>query len=30
MFEPAKFEVVLYREFHNGDFNWFDLLYKEN
>src|SRR6266478_2373007 len=25
MFEPAKFEVVLYQEFHNGDFNWFDL-----
>jgi SAM-dependent methyltransferase len=25
--EPAKFEVVLYREFHNSDFNWFDLLY---
>ncbi|HYL64317.1 MAG TPA: class I SAM-dependent methyltransferase [Candidatus Methylomirabilis sp.] len=28
MLEPAKFEVVLYQEFHNGDFNWFDLLYK--
>jgi 2-polyprenyl-3-methyl-5-hydroxy-6-metoxy-1,4-benzoquinol methylase len=28
MFEPGKFEVVLYHEFHNGDFNWFDLLYK--
>lgn len=28
MFEPAKFDVVLYREFHNGDFNWFDLLYR--
>jgi 2-polyprenyl-3-methyl-5-hydroxy-6-metoxy-1,4-benzoquinol methylase len=27
MFEPAKFEVVLYQEFHNSDFNWFDLLY---
>ena len=23
--EPAEFEVVLYFEFHNGDFNWFDL-----
>jgi 2-polyprenyl-3-methyl-5-hydroxy-6-metoxy-1,4-benzoquinol methylase len=30
MFEPAKFDVVLYHEFHNGDFNWFDLLYKGN
>jgi 2-polyprenyl-3-methyl-5-hydroxy-6-metoxy-1,4-benzoquinol methylase len=28
MFEPAKFDVVLYHEFHNGDFNWFDLLYR--
>jgi 2-polyprenyl-3-methyl-5-hydroxy-6-metoxy-1,4-benzoquinol methylase len=28
MLEPAKFEVVLYQEFHNGDFNWFDLLYR--
>lgn len=28
MFEPAKFDVVLYREFHKGDFNWFDLLYR--
>lgn len=28
MFEPARFDVVLYREFHNGDFNWFDLLYR--
>ena len=26
MLEPARFEVVLYQEFHNGDFNWFDLL----
>jgi FkbM family methyltransferase len=25
---PAKFEIVLYQEFHNGDFNWFDLLYR--
>jgi SAM-dependent methyltransferase len=29
MFEPAKFDVVLYHEFHNGEFNWFDLLYRE-
>lgn len=28
MFAPAKFDVVLYQEFHNSDFNWFDLLYK--
>jgi len=28
MLEPAKFEVVLYQELHNGDFNWFDLLYR--
>ena len=28
MFEPAKFEVVLYQEFHNSDFNWFDLVYR--
>lgn len=28
MFEPARFEVVLYQEFHNSDFNWFDLLYR--
>ena len=27
MLEPGKFEVVLYQEFHNSDFNWFDLLY---
>jgi SAM-dependent methyltransferase len=25
---PARFDVVLYREFHNSDFNWFDLLYR--
>ena len=25
---PAKFEVVLCQEFHGGDFNWFDLLYR--
>ncbi len=28
MFEPAQLDVVLYREFHNGDFSWFDLLYR--
>lgn len=28
MLEPGKFDVVLYQEFHNGDFNWFDLLYR--
>lgn len=28
--EPGKFDVVLYQEFHNGDFNWFDLLYRGN
>lgn len=28
MFEPARFEVVLYQEFHNSDFNWFDLLHR--
>jgi hypothetical protein len=22
---PAEFDVILYFEFHNGDFNWFDL-----
>jgi len=26
--EPAKFDVVLYQEFHNSDFVWFDLLYR--
>jgi 2-polyprenyl-3-methyl-5-hydroxy-6-metoxy-1,4-benzoquinol methylase len=30
MFEPARFDVVLYSEFHNNDFNWFDLLYRGN
>jgi SAM-dependent methyltransferase len=25
---PAKFDVILYQEFHNQDFNWFDLLYR--
>jgi SAM-dependent methyltransferase len=28
LLEPAKFDVVLYQEFHGGDFNWFDLLYR--
>jgi len=28
MFQPAKFDVVLYFEFYNGDFNWFDLVYR--
>jgi 2-polyprenyl-3-methyl-5-hydroxy-6-metoxy-1,4-benzoquinol methylase len=28
MFGSAKFDVVLYQEFHNSDFNWFDLLYR--
>ena len=28
MFGSARFDVVLYQEFHNGDFNWFDLLYR--
>jgi 2-polyprenyl-3-methyl-5-hydroxy-6-metoxy-1,4-benzoquinol methylase len=28
MLEPARFDIVLYQEFHNGDFNWFDLLYR--
>ena len=28
MFEPAKFGVVLYQEFHKSDFNWFDLLFR--
>lgn len=26
LFGPAKFDIVLYQEFHNSDFNWFDLL----
>ncbi len=26
LLEPAKFDVVLYLEFHNSDFNWFDLI----
>jgi SAM-dependent methyltransferase len=28
MLEPGKFEVVLYREFHRNQLNWFDLLYR--
>jgi SAM-dependent methyltransferase len=28
MFAPARFDVVLYQEFRNSDFNWFDLLYR--
>jgi 2-polyprenyl-3-methyl-5-hydroxy-6-metoxy-1,4-benzoquinol methylase len=28
MFAPAKFDVVLYQEFHNSDYNWFDLVYR--
>lgn len=28
MLAPARFEIVLYREFHRGLLNWFDLLYK--
>ncbi len=28
MLSPARFDVVLYYEFHNQDFNWFDLLYR--
>jgi SAM-dependent methyltransferase len=26
MLSPARFETVLYLEFHHADFNWFDLL----
>jgi 2-polyprenyl-3-methyl-5-hydroxy-6-metoxy-1,4-benzoquinol methylase len=28
LFGPAKFDIILYQEFHNSDFNWFDLLYR--
>jgi 2-polyprenyl-3-methyl-5-hydroxy-6-metoxy-1,4-benzoquinol methylase len=28
MLEPATFDVVLYQEFHDNDFNWFDLQYR--
>lgn len=27
---PARFEVVLYHEWHNHDFNWFDLVLREH
>lgn len=27
-FNPIKFEVVRYFNFHNDDFNWFDLIPK--
>lgn len=30
MLEPVRFDVVLYREFHNNDFNWFDLRRRED
>jgi SAM-dependent methyltransferase len=26
LLEPAQFDVVFYQEFHNSDFNWFDLI----
>jgi hypothetical protein len=26
VFEPAQFDVVFHLEFHNNDFNWFDLV----
>lgn len=26
LFFPATFDVVLYQEFHNSDFNWFDMV----
>ena len=25
---PAKFNLVFYTEFHNKDFNWFDLIFR--
>jgi hypothetical protein len=28
LLDPAQFDVVLYQEFHNSDFNWFDLVRK--
>ncbi len=28
MFDFARFDIVLYQEFHNSDYNWFDLLYR--
>jgi SAM-dependent methyltransferase len=27
---PARFDVVFYREWHNYDFNWFDLVLREH
>jgi SAM-dependent methyltransferase len=27
---PARFDVVFYREWHNQDFNWFDLVLREH
>lgn len=30
MFQPARLDVVFYREFYNGEFNWFDLIYRGN
>ncbi len=29
LLEPAKFDVILYFEFHNNDFNWFDLIKRD-
>jgi hypothetical protein len=29
LLEPAEFDVILYREFDNNDFNWFDLVRRE-
>jgi 2-polyprenyl-3-methyl-5-hydroxy-6-metoxy-1,4-benzoquinol methylase len=29
LLEPARFDVILYREFYNNDFNWFDLIRRE-
>jgi SAM-dependent methyltransferase len=26
LLEPARFETILFLEFHNSDFNWFDLI----
>jgi FkbM family methyltransferase len=28
MFDPARFDVILYQEIYEGYFNWFDLLYR--
>lgn len=30
LLHPARFQVVLYQEFHNNNFVWFDLLYEGN